>query len=57
MVNNECPTNIEEDLKDYRFSHLYSPPPENYNLNIKFPSHVWLGKTESIDFLKKEGIL
>ena len=57
MVNNECPTNKEEDLKDFRFSHLYYPPPKDYNLNIIFPDYVWLDKTESIDFLKKEGIL
>ena len=57
MVNNECPTNKEEDLKDFRFSHLYSPSPKNYNLVIIFPDYVWLDKTESIDFLKKEGII
>lgn len=56
MVNNECPTNKEEDLKDFRFSHLYYPSPENYNLVIVFPDYM-VDKKESIDFLKKEGIL
>ena len=55
MVNNQCPNSEAEDKKDFRFSHLYYPPPENYNLVIVYPE-MMLDKKASIDFLKSEGL-
>ena len=54
-MQNDLPNLKEEDEKDFRFKHLYEPPPTDYNLEVMYHKPIF-SKNESVDYLKKLGL-